>query len=98
MLDIVESAAYKAWFSTLRDIAIRARIDARIRRLGLGNPGHHRVLKGGIAELKIDAGAGIRVYYTQRGRMLIVLLCGGDKSTQQADIRKARLIAEDWKT
>ena len=96
MLEIVQSATYKAWFATLRDIAVRARIDARIRRLSLGNAGQHRVLKGGIAELKIDAGPGFRVYYMQRRGVLIILLCGGDKSTQQADIRKPRQIAEEW--
>jgi putative addiction module killer protein len=96
MFDVVESATYKAWFSSLRDIGVRARIDARVRRLSLGNAGHHRVLKGGIAELEIDVGPGFRVYYTQRGRTLVILLCGGDKSTQQADIRRARRIAEDW--
>ena len=96
MLDVVESATYKTWFAGLRDIQVRARIDARIRRLSLGNPGQHRVLKGGIAELKIDAGPGFRVYYAQHGHTLVILLCGGDKSTQQADIRKARRIAQDW--
>jgi putative addiction module killer protein len=53
-------------------------------------------LKGGIDELKINAGPGFRVYYAQRGHALIILLCGGDKSTQQTDIRKARRIAQDW--
>jgi putative addiction module killer protein len=96
MFDIVESATYRTWFATLRDIQVRARIDARIRRLGLGNAGQHRALKDGIAELKIDVGPGFRVYYMQRGRTLIILLCGGDKSTQQADIRKAKRIAQDW--
>src|SRR5262249_14649616 len=96
MFDIVESATYKAWFSSLRDPTARARIDARVRRLSLGNAGHHRVLKGGIAELKVDVGRGFRVYYTQRGLTLIILLCGGDKSTQTSDIRNARRIAEDW--
>jgi putative addiction module killer protein len=96
MLDIVESATYKTWFAGLRDIQVRARIDARIRRLSLGNPGQHRVLKGGIAELKIDTGPGFRVYFAQRGQTLVILLCGGDKSTQQTDIRKARRIAQDF--
>ena len=96
MFAIIESATYKAWFSELRDIHVRARIDARIRRLSLGNPGHHRVLKSGIAELKVDVGPGFRVYYAQHGRTLIILLCGGDKSTQQGDIRKARRIAEEF--
>ena len=98
MLEIVQSATYQAWFATLRDITVRARIDARIRRLSLGNAGQHRVLKGGIAELKIDTGPGFRVYYMQRRGVLIILLCGGDKSTQKADIRKARQIAEEWDT
>ena len=53
-------------------------------------------MKGGIAELKIDIGPGFRVYYARRGHVLIILLCGGDKSTQQTDIRRARRIAEDW--
>jgi putative addiction module killer protein len=96
MFEIVESATYSTWFATLRDVTVRARIDARIRRLSLGNAGQHRVLKGGIAELKIDAGPGFRVYYMQRRDVLIILLCGGDKSSQQADIRRARQIAEEW--
>lgn len=96
MFEIVESATYKAWFSGLRAIETRARINARIRRLSFGNAGSHRVLKGGIAELKVDVGPDFRVYYMQRGHTLIILLCGGDKSTQQSDIRNARRIAEDW--
>jgi putative addiction module killer protein len=96
MFEIVESATYSTWFATLRDVIVRARIDARIRRISLGNAGQHRVLKGGIAELKIDAGPGFRVYYMQRRDVLIILLCGGDKSSQQADIRRARQIAEEW--
>ena len=96
MFEIVESSTYKAWFAGLRDMTARTRIDARIRRLSLGNPGQHRVLRDGIAKLKIDTGPGYRVYYMRRGRILIILLCGGDKSTQQDDIRKAQLIAEDW--
>lgn len=96
MLEVVESSSYKTWFASLRDLHVRARIDARIRRLALGNPGQHRALNDGISELKIDVGPGYRVYYAQRGRTLVILLCGGDKSTQQADIRKARRIALDW--
>ena len=96
MLEVVESATYREWFARLRDLTVRARIDARIRRLALGNPGQHRDLKNGISELKLDVGPGYRVYYAQRGRTLVILLCDGDKSTQQADIRKARRIALDW--
>lgn len=96
MLEVVESATYRNWFADLRDLHVRARIDARIRRLALGNPGQHRGLKDGVNELKIDVGPGYRVYYAQRGRTLVILLCGGDKSTQRADIRKAQRIALDW--
>jgi putative addiction module killer protein len=61
----------------------------RIDRLTAGNPGQHRVLTGGVVEMKIDHGPGYRVYFTQRGLEIIVLLCGGDKRTQQADIKTA---------
>lgn len=62
-------------------------------RLRLGNPGQHRVLKGGVLEMKIDYGPGYRVYCTQRGQVLVILLCGGDKRTQPADIRTAMRMA-----
>lgn len=96
MFEIVESETYRTWFAGLRDLHVRARIDARIRRLSLGNPGHHRVLTRGIVELKIDIGPGFRVYYTQREQTLVILLCGGDKSTQQNNIHAAMRIAQDW--
>ena len=67
----------------------RARIQVRVDRLVHGNPGDHRNLTGGIAELRIDVGPGYRVYYTQRGEELIVLLAGGDKSSQQRDVKRA---------
>ena len=67
----------------------------RVRRLGMGNPGQHRALTGGVAEMKIDHGPGYRVYYTQRGLDLILLLIGGDKSSQHEDIRTALRIAKD---
>jgi putative addiction module killer protein len=86
-IEITET--YRVWESDLKDLVVRARIQARIERLAMGNPGQHRVLTGGVCELKLDFGAGYRVYYTQRGKRLIVLLAGGDKSTQSADIRTA---------
>jgi putative addiction module killer protein len=70
----------------------------RIDRLSLGNPGQHRNLANGISEMKIDHGPGYRVYYTMRGSQLIVLLCGGDKTSQQEDIAKAIRIANAWET
>jgi putative addiction module killer protein len=83
------------WIDTLIDRAGRARILVRIDRLAHGNPGKHRNLAGGVSELKIDFGPGYRVYYTQRGNELIILLAGGSKSTQQADIKKAMTLASN---
>ena len=80
---------FKAWIDALRDLSGRARIQARIERLAGGNPGDHRNLEAGVTELRINFGPGYRVYYTQRGNELIVLLAGGDKATQQRDIRLA---------
>ncbi|MCJ2024659.1 type II toxin-antitoxin system RelE/ParE family toxin [Methylobacterium sp. J-067] len=86
---IRQTRVFSAWLADLRDVQAKARINARIRRLSLGNPGQHRVLQGGVAELKIDYGPGYRVYYTQRGEELVILLCGGDKRTQTHDIERA---------
>jgi len=97
VLKIVQSAAFAAWFGTLRDIQARARITARIRRLSLGNPGDVKPVGAGISEMRIDHGPGYRVYYLQRGEVIAVLLCGGDKRTQQSDIRRALEIAKSWK-
>ena len=85
---------YLDWINDLRDRSGRARIQVRVDRLVHGNPGDHRNLAGGISELRIDIGSGYRVYYTQRGNELIVLLAGGDKSSQQQDIRRAIELAE----
>jgi putative addiction module killer protein len=79
----------------LRDLVARARIQARVERLAMGNPGSRRDLKGGLNELKIDLGPGYRVYYTQRGDVLVILLCGGDKSTQKRDIKTARQLLKE---
>jgi len=84
------------WIDGLQDIVGRARIQARIERLAAGNPGDHRNLSGGISELRVGVGPGYRVYYTQRGKELIILLVGGDKSSkaaQQRDIKKAQELA-----
>ena len=80
---------YRDWINALRDRAGRARIQMRIDRLAHGNPGQHRSLTDGVSELRIDVGPGYRVYFTERGGELIVLLAGGDKSTQQQDIKTA---------
>ena len=80
MLEIRETPAYAAWFSGLHDRAATARIDIRIRRLSLGNPGDVRPVGEGISELRIRYGPGYRIYFKSRGSMLIVLLAGGDKA------------------
>lgn len=86
---------YRDWINSLKDRAGRARIQVRVDRLANGNPGQYRNLPGGISELKIDFGPGYRVYYTQRGGELIILLAGGDKSTQQQDIKTAVVLARN---
>ena len=86
---------FREWIDALKDLAGRARIQARIERLASGNPGQHRVLAGGVSELKMDVGPGYRVYYCKRGNRLVVLLAGGDKSTQEKDIRTALALAKN---
>ncbi len=86
---------YRDWINDLKDRAGRARIQMRVDRLAHGNPGQHRNLTHGIAELKIDIGPGYRVYYTERNGELIILLAGGDKSTQQQDIKTAIAFASN---
>lgn len=93
MIEIRKTAAFEAWLSALRDRPARARINIRIDRLGLGNPGDVKPVGGGVSELRIDHGPGYRVYFARRGTALIVLLAGGDKSTQDRDIRTAQGLA-----
>jgi putative addiction module killer protein len=87
---------FAAWLSGLRDKQGRAKILARIDRLEDGNPGKTRSVGAGVVEMKIDFGPGYRVYYIQRGKLLILLLCGGDKSTQENDIKRAKALASLW--
>lgn len=95
MLEVRQTAAYAKWFLALRDRAAMTRIDIRIRRLSLGNPGDVRPLGQGISELRIDHGPGYRVYFMQKAEVFIVLLAGGDKSSQDADIRSAKALAAE---
>ena len=85
---------YLNWINSLKDRAGRARIQVRVDRLVHGNPGQHRVLTDGVRELKIDFGPGYRVYYTEHEGVVIVLLAGGDKSSQQRDIKNAIALAK----
>lgn len=98
MLNIRTTEVFDQWFSRLRDLRGRIRVQARIDRLATGNPGDHKSVGSGINELRINEGPGYRVYYTQRGSILVVSLCGGDKSTQQADIERAKTLAANLDT
>ena len=97
MIQIQQTEAYVKWFSELRDRVARARIDIRIRRLSLGNAGNAKPVGDGVSELRVDYGPGYRIYFVQRGEVVIVLLAGGDKSTQDKDIRNAKVLAKDLK-
>jgi putative addiction module killer protein len=89
MIEVRQTDEYADWFANLRDRQARARINARIRRLSLGNPGNVKPVGEGVSELRIDYGPGYRVYFLQRGHEVVILLAGGDKRTQQKDIQTA---------
>jgi putative addiction module killer protein len=93
---VEETETYREWINALQDRTGRARIQVRVDRLVHGNPGQHRDLTDGVSELKIDVGPGYRVYYTQRGTRILLLLAGGDKSTQQKDIETANYLARNF--
>lgn len=95
MLEIRQTAAYSEWFAGLRDRIARTRIDIRIRRLSLGNAGDVKAVGDGVSELRVDYGPGYRVYFVRKGDLYVVLLAGGDKSTQDGDIRQAKVLARD---
>ncbi len=95
MLEIRETQVYARWFSSLRDRRAKARINTRIRRLSLGNPGDVKPVGAGVSELRLDYGPGYRIYFIQRGSAVIVLLAGGDKRTQARDIQQAIELAKD---
>jgi putative addiction module killer protein len=97
MVEVVKSATFDRWIRKLKDRRAAARVLIRIDRLISGNPGDVKPIGHGISELRIDYGPGYRVYYLNEGDRLILLLCGGDKSSQQGDIKTAHLIAEEWR-
>lgn len=97
MVEIIKSRAFDKWMKGLRDRRAVIRIAARLDRLALGNAGDVKPVGNGISELRIDHGKGYRVYYMQKGSVLIVLLCGGDKSTQSKDIQRAKDLAQAWR-
>ena len=95
MLEVRQTVTYAAWFDGLRDRGAKVRIDIRIRRLSMGNPGDVKPVGEGVSELRVNTGPGYRVYFVHKGNDLIVLLAGGDKSSQHRDIREAKLLARN---
>lgn len=97
MVEVVASATFDRWVRKLKDRRAAARVLVRIDRLAAGNPGDVKPVGHGVRELRIDYGPGYRIYFLERGQQLIVLLCGGDKSTQDRDIAEAQRIAAEWR-
>jgi putative addiction module killer protein len=95
VIEIRETETFSSWLTALRDDQARARIAVRIRRLAFGNPGDVKPVGEGVSELRIPHGPGYRVYFVPRGTLLIVLLCGGDKSSQEKDIATAKRLAKE---
>lgn len=95
MLDVQKTGEFDKWLNALTDERAKAKIAVRIERLSLGNPGDVKSVGDGLSEMRIDYGPGYRVYFKQTGRTVILILCGGDKSTQDRDIKKAKEIAAE---
>ena len=95
MIEIRKTDVFVEWLDSLRDIRARARVLVRIERLAAGNPGDVKPVSEGVSELRINYGPGYRVYFKKRGRELVILLAGGDKSSQTADIKTALRLARN---
>jgi putative addiction module killer protein len=94
MIEVRQTEEFSGWLRRLKDANAAARILGRIRRMEIGNPGDTKSVGQGVREMRIDYGPGYRVYYVQRGKQIVVLLCGGDKRTQQRDVERAQAMAE----
>jgi putative addiction module killer protein len=97
MFEIIQSDEFKTWHGSLRDPMARARITSRLRLAEQGNLGDWKFLRDGVSEMRIDVGPGYRLYFTRRGNTVIVLLCGGAKRKQDADIGRAVELGNNWK-
>lgn len=95
IVEIRQTVIYEKWIAGLRDRQARARVEARIRRLSLGNPGDVKPVGEGVSEMRINYGPGYRIYFVQRGQHLVILLAGGDKSSQARDIKTAQSLARE---
>ena len=98
MKTILETEVYSRWIDSLRDKRAQLKIDIRVKRLAAGNPGDCKNVGNGVSELRIDYGPGYRVYFTQVDNVIVVLLIGGDKSSQRKDIEHAKELAKRVKT
>jgi len=95
MYEMRKTDTYAQWLGSLRDIHARARVQVRVERLAAGNAGDVRPVGEGVSELRVNYGPGYRVYFTMRGRTVVILLAGGDKRTQAADIKTALRLARN---
>jgi putative addiction module killer protein len=95
MIEVRKTAVFTSWLANLRDQNAKGRIVSRITRLEHGNPGDVKSVGGGVSEMRVDYGPGYRIYYSARGSTVVILLCGGDKRSQDADIKKAKSLAQD---
>ena len=95
MIEIRKTDVFVDWLDGLKDIRARARVLVRIERLAAGNPGDVKPVSEGVSELRIDYGPGYRVYFKKRGKELVILLAGGDKSSQARDIKRALRLARN---
>jgi putative addiction module killer protein len=95
VIEVRQTDVFADWVADLRDRNARARISVRIRRLSLGNPGDIRPVGSGVSEMRIDYGPGYRVYFVRRGDAVVILLCGGDKQSQDRDIARAMVLAQE---
>lgn len=95
MIEIKQTDVFRTWMGKLRDLRANTVIVKRLERVSLGNFGDHKKIDSKVSELRIDYGPGYRIYYTQRGKEIVLLLIGGDKSSQKSDIQKAKNLAAE---
>ncbi len=95
LIEILQTKSFERWFASVVDSQSRGRINARIRRLSLGNPGDVRPVGSGVSEMRIDFGPGYRIYYVGKSESKVVLLLGGEKHSQRNDIRRALQLAKN---
>jgi putative addiction module killer protein len=97
VIEFKQTETFRKWRTRFKDLRVRAAIASRLDRLAFGNAGDVRPVGEGVSELRIDYGPGYRVYFKKRGRIVIILLCGGDKSSQETDIKTAKRLAKEWR-